>query len=335
LGKDFQSKGTKTEVLQRGGIKMNHCIEVEEINKRYPNGYMALNGISFKIKERDVVGYLGSNGAGKTTTIKILTDLIKPTTGHAYVKGINVNRNPKEALRHIGALIEVPGTYNYLTPKEMLSYFGKVYGMKRERINSRIKDILKLVNLGDWENKKIGAFSTGMQRRLSIAKAILHEPEIVILDEPVLGLDPKGIKDVRELIKWFHSEGMTVLLSSHLLHEVSETCNNVIFLEKGKIIRYDSVENISSIMKNKTIDVKFLAPLTDKRIKIIGSVEGVDCIEMINGYIRLHFDGKPKTSAKILMNLINSGLEVVSYIPRSMGLEDYYVSIINDEKEAC
>jgi ABC-2 type transport system ATP-binding protein len=311
---------------------VNFCIETEDLEKQYPNGFKALDNISFKIKKGDIVGYLGPNGAGKTTTIKILTNLIKPTSGHAYVNGIDVNQTPKQALKHIGALIEVPGVYDYFTPHDLLTYFGKIHGMKRDKIDKQIKEILKRLKLQKWENKKIGGFSTGMQRRLAIAKAIFHEPEIVILDEPVLGLDPKGIKDIRELIKQFQNDGMTIFLSSHLLQEVSETCNNVIFLDKGKIITYDSVENIKRKTDLKTIDVQFLSEISKEEIKKIKGIEDVDNIERVNEHIRLHFNGKPDISYKILSELFISGFKIISYSLQSKGLEDFYVSIIGDER---
>ena len=145
---------------------MGYAIETENLTKTYGKTFKALDGVSLQIKRGEVVGYVGPNGAGKTTTIKILTGLIRPTSGHAYVNGIDVAAKPKDALRSIGALIEVPGVYDYLTPHEMLTYFGRVYGMRRDIIDRRIKETLELVRLPDWEHKKTGSFSTGMLRRL-------------------------------------------------------------------------------------------------------------------------------------------------------------------------
>ena len=235
-----------------------YVIQIEGLTKKFGQDIVAVNDVSIKIKKGEVVGYVGPNGSGKTTTIKILTNLIKTTSGHAYINGIDVNKRPKEALKTVGALIEVPGVYDYLTPHEMLTYFGKVYKMNKKEIDPRIKEILKMVKLSDWEHRKIGSFSTGMQRRLAIAKAIFHKPEILILDEPVIGLDPKGIKEVRELIKQFQKQGITVFLSSHQLQEVAETCDSVVFLDKGQVVAFDSVKNITNTVEVKKIDVRFL-----------------------------------------------------------------------------
>ena len=202
--------------------------------------------------------------------------------------------------------------------------------MNDKEIEQRIKEVLELVRLTDWEHKKIGSFSTGEQRRFQIAKAILHNPEILILDEPVLGLDPKGMKDIRELIKQFQSEDMTVFLSSHLLHEVTETCNRVIFLDKGKVIASDSIENIKNKTEQKIINVKLLNPPSREETDEIESIELIDSIEITDGIVRIHFDGKSSTSSQILSKLVSYGFEIVSYSPESASLEDFYVSIMSD-----
>lgn len=309
-----------------------YALEIEGLTKTFDQDIKALDDVSFKIKKGEIVGYVGPNGSGKTTTIKILTNLIKPSSGHAYINGIDANKNPKEALRTVGALIEVPGIYDYLTPHEMLTYFGKIYNMSKKDIDNKIKDVLSLVKLSDWEHRKIGSFSTGMQRRLVIAKAILHDPEILIMDEPVIGLDPKGIKEVRELIKMYQSKDVTVFLSSHLLKEVSDTCDSVVFLDKGKVVAYDTVDNIRDKVKVKHIDVKLLSPASEEGIE---KLKGIDLIENViikNGTIRLDFDGSPKSSYDILSQLISLGFEIVSYSNVNGSLEDFYLSTIGDER---
>src|SRR4030042_1098900 len=283
---------------------MEYAIQTENSAKTYGKAFKALDGISLQIKKGEVVGYVGPNGAGKTTTIKILTGLIKPSSGHAYVNGIDVAARPREALRTIGALIEVPGVYDYLTPHEMLAYFGRVYRMSRDEIDRRIKETLGLVTLSDWEHKKIGPFSTGMLRRLTIAKAILHKPDILILDEPVLGLDPGGIREIRELIRQFRSQGMTVLLTSHLLSEVAEVCNTVIFLDKGRVIASDSIEKIGSAMAT-VMDVKFLRPLSPEETEKLRTIELIRSVEVKDNTAQLKYDGKAESSAQILKRLMS------------------------------
>jgi len=313
---------------------VEYAIRTESLVKRYGKGFTALDGVSLLIKKGEVVGYVGPNGAGKTTTIKILTGLLKPSSGHAYVNGIDVTANPRKALQTMGALIEVPGMYDYLTPHEMLTYFGKVYRMGSNEIDRRIKETLQLVRLSEWEHKKIGTFSTGMQRRLTIAKAILHEPDNLVLDEPVLGLDPEGIRDVRGLIRQFRNEGMTVFLSSHLLGEVAEVCNTVVFLNKGKVVSSDSIESISSSLEHGVVDVKFLRPLSGEEIEELRAIELIRSVDVKDNTAQLGYDGKPESSVQILRRLVSSNLDVVSYHVEGSGLEDYYISVMSDEKGA-
>ena len=313
---------------------MEYAIRTQDLVKKYSNGFTALDGVSLQIKKGEVVGYVGPNGAGKTTTIKILTGLLKPSSGRAYVNNIDVTARSREALRTIGALIEVPGMYDYLTPHEMLTYFGMVYRMSRHEIDHRIKETLEMVRLSDWEHKKIGTFSTGMQRRLTIAKAILHKPDNLILDEPVLGLDPKGIREVRELIRRFRSEGMTVFLSSHLLGEVAEVCDTVVFLNKGKIVSADSIESIGRGMQHGVVDVKFLRPLSQEETEKLRAIELIRSVDVKDNTAQLGYDGKPESSVQILRRLVSSDLDVVSYHVEGSGLEDYYVSVMSEEKGA-
>lgn len=314
-------------------VEKKSVIQISDLVKDY-NGFRALKNISFTVEKGDVMGYLGPNGAGKTTTIKILTNLLNPTQGHAYIDGIDVNRYPKLALQKAGSLIEVPGIYEYLTPHDLLSYFGKVYQMDSKLINTRIEEVLDYLKIGDWEYKRLGSFSTGMQRRFGIAKALLHNPEILILDEPVLGLDPKGIKDIRDLIKGFQKEGMTILLSSHLLGEVSETCDKVIFLDNGKIIEQDTIDNIVKKAESRVITAKFLKPLSKEKAK---KLEAISLIESLNstsdGFV-IFYDGTPETSAKILKEIVSLGLNLTSYSPETVSLEDFYLSTIGAEKGA-
>jgi len=318
---------------QQDGV-MEYAIQTENLVKKYGSSFTALDKVSLEVRKGDVVGYVGPNGAGKTTTIKILSNLIRPTSGHAYIAGIDVNKAPKEAFHKVGALIEVPGIYDYLTPREMLTYFGKVYRMDKDRIDRRIKETLELVELSAWEHKKIGSFSTGMQRRLVFIKAIFHEPEIVLLDEPVLGLDPEGIMEIRRLIKRFQNGGMTVFLSSHLLGEVAEICDSVIFLNKGRVVASDSMENIANRVEYRLIDVKFLEPLSPGEIDIIRALPPVNNVELEDDTVRIRFDGNPETSHQILRELISLDFKIVSYNPESMDLEDYYISIMNENEGA-
>lgn len=308
------------------------AIQIVNMKKKYNNGYTALNDVSFSVERGDIVGYLGPNGAGKTTTIKTLANLLQPTDGQALINGINVNRNPKAALDSVGFLIEVPGIYEYLTPHEVMTYFGRVHGMKKSEIAPRIKEVLELVQIEDWEHKALGSFSTGMQRRFGIANAILHTPDILILDEPVIGLDPKGIKHVRDMLKQFQKEGITIFLSSHLLSEVAETCDKVIFLDKGVVVEQGTVSDIVNKTKSNSIDLQLLEMPTDAIISRIGALSQVDGVSRSSEGLKVAFDGTPESASSILADIISTGTKVVSFSPVSASLEEFYISIMGDEK---
>lgn len=312
-------------------------IETNNLVKKFGDGITAVDGVSFGIRRGEVVGYLGPNGAGKTTTIKIITNLIKPTAGSAYINGINVNSNPKEALKNVGSLIGVPGVYSYLTPAEVLRYFGKLYRMSKQGIEERIEEVLDMVNLSDWKDSKIGTFSTGMERRLAIAKSILHKPSILILDEPVLGLDPEGIKEIRELIKSFQKKDVTVFLSSHLLDEVSRVCDSVIFLYDGQVVEKNSVKKIDEIMKQyRLINIELLNPISKSGLKDLRDIEVIDEVEKRDeNEIRvMKKDGDPVSTADILKKFVEHDFDIVSYSPEKSNLEDFYVSLMDEEEGA-
>ncbi len=313
---------------------MEDCvIRTENLVKKFGNNITAVDDVSFEIERGEVVGYLGPNGAGKTTTIKILTNLIEPTSGRACINGIDVNRYPKEALKDVGSLIGVPGVYGYLTPNEVLTYFGKVYRMSKEKIDQRIEEVLEMVNLSGWRHSKIESFSTGMERRLAIGKSIFHEPSILILDEPVLGLDPEGIREMRELIKGFQEKDVTVFLSSHLLDEVSKVCDSVIFLYDGKMIERDSVERIDQVMKQyRLIEVEFLEKLSESDLDELKKIPVIDKVEKINQtkFRIMKKEGDPASTADILRRTIEEGYDIISYSPKKADLEDFYVSLVGE-----
>lgn len=312
---------------------MDYAIELENVSKRFGRDYTALDDVSVKIRKGDIVGYVGPNGAGKTTTIKILTNLISPSEGSAFINGEDVNKEPTRALASVGALIEVPGLYDYLTPREMFSYFGKVYGMDKGEVCDRTTEVMEMVKLSGWEDSKMGSFSTGMQRRTALAKAIFHNPEVLILDEPVIGLDPAGIRDVRELIKAYQKEGNTIFLSSHLLQEVSETCDSAVFIENGSVISHDSIANILHGARSMSIDMTLLEHPTESELEIITANEHVKDVCLEKDRILITYDGRRESGSSILEDAVRSGLKVFSYSPQTFSLEDYYLATIRDTGE--
>jgi ABC-2 type transport system ATP-binding protein len=221
---------------------MSDSIVIENLTKYYGK-FLALDNLSLKVPEKENIGLLGPNGAGKSTTLKILCGLIRPTSGKAFIQGIDVVAQPEKALYNIGAIIETPEFYSYLTPEDTLSYFGKLRGMSGEKLKKRIKEVIEMVRLEKWGNQKIGKFSRGMKQRLGLAQALLHDPPVLILDEPSLGLDPRGVVEFREIIKGA-GEQKTVFFASHQLVEVTQICNKVAIINNGKLLVYDEITEL-------------------------------------------------------------------------------------------
>ncbi len=217
-------------------------IIIENLTKYY-NKFLALDNLCLKVAKNDNVGLLGPNGAGKSTTLKILCGLIRSSSGAAYIDGINIAQKPEQALLRIGAIIETPEFYPFFTPKETLSYLGRLRGMNRDRLKQGIKEVIHLVRLDDWLTVKIEKFSRGMKQRLALAQALLHDPPVLILDEPALGLDPRGVVEFREIIEGVGKD-KTVFFASHQLTEVAQICNQVAIIDHGHLLVYDSIAEL-------------------------------------------------------------------------------------------
>jgi len=221
---------------------MREAIVIENLTKNY-GGFLALDNLSLKIKDNENIALLGPNGAGKTTAIKILCGLLRPSSGTAYIEGINVVEKRELVLSKVGAIVETPEFYPYLTPEETLSYLGRLRGICGRGLESRIKEVIKLVRLDGWAKVKIEKFSRGMKQRLAVAQALLHDPPILILDEPALGLDPRGMMEVRKIFKEARKE-KTIFYASHLLTEVEQVCDKVAIIDHGRLRVYDSVASL-------------------------------------------------------------------------------------------
>jgi len=210
---------------------------------RYYNGFLALDNLSLRVKWNEDVALLGPNGAGKTTTLKILCGLMRPSKGAAYLAGINVMEERERAISQVGAILETPEFYPFLTPNETLRYLGRLRGMSGRELDNRIGEVLKLVRLGEWAKIKIEKFSRGMKQRLALAQAMLHDPPILILDEPSLGLDPRGMMEMREILIEARKK-KTVFFASHLLTEVEQICKKVAIIDRGKLRAYDDIARL-------------------------------------------------------------------------------------------
>jgi ABC-2 type transport system ATP-binding protein len=225
-------------------------ITVEELTKRYARN-TAVDHISFEIQKGQIVGFLGPNGAGKTTTMRMLTCFLSPTSGAATVAGFDVLEKPLEVKRCIGYLPEVPPLYPEMRTVEYLAFVGKIKGLRGPELARRINYVLDRCAIADVKDKVLGNLSKGYRQRVGLAQAIIHNPNVLILDEPTAGLDPKQINETRDLIKSLAGDH-TIILSTHILPEVEQTCQQVIIINKGKLVATDSVSNLQSRARGAT-----------------------------------------------------------------------------------
>jgi len=286
----------------------------EDLTKKF-GSTLALDGVGFKIDRVGCYGYLGPNGAGKTTTMKIFTNLLRPTRGHAYVNGVDVQREPVRALRSVGSLVEDPEPYGYLSVREFIEYASKIRGAPRPDIEY-LKEKLDLPDLG----KKCSNLSKGQRRRVFLAALVAQNPEILILDEPSSGLDPKEAQILRDLIKDLKRERV-VLLSSHLLYEVSIVCDYLYFIYKGRIVEQGSVEEVSKKFTSKALRVEFYSKpeRIDGVLNLGFEFEGERTIVV-------YYDGSDEQRRKILDSLYPLGLR--SFSDAELGLEEAYRKVI-------
>ena len=224
-------------------------IEVKNITKKYGN-FFAVNDISFEVKDNEIVGFLGPNGAGKSTTMNMITGYIEPTEGKIFVNGKEISKEPNKVKRQIGYMPENTPLYQELTVREFVNYMADLKRVKRKEKKEKVDKVLEQTGLKEVEKKQIRKLSRGYKQRVSLAGALIGNPEVLILDEPTVGLDPKQITEIRELIKKLGKKH-TVILSSHILSEVSQICEKVIIINKGKILAVDTPENLEEQFKEE------------------------------------------------------------------------------------
>lgn len=253
-------------------------IEVKNLTKRYGNN-LALDNVSFKIEEGTIVGFLGPNGAGKSTTMNIITGCLAPTSGEVYIDGHSIMDEPVEAKSHIGYLPELPPLYTDMTPSEYLSFVAEAKGVRRDKIAGAVEDVMAKTDIKHVENRLIRNLSKGYRQRVGIAMAMLGEPDVIVLDEPTVGLDPQQIIEIRDLIRSL-GEYHTVILSSHILTEVASVCERIIVISGGKLVANDTMENISKSLRTEiTMDISVKA--TEDEVKsVLSAIEGISSYEI-------------------------------------------------------
>lgn len=324
-------------------------IQFKNLTKKFGDFY-AVKDVNLEIREGEIVGFLGPNGAGKTTTMKMMAYLLKPNEGEVWIRANGelqkLTRSNKDyLLDNIGFLIEIPAFYGKVTPQEILKYFAKLKGYPRNKLDNRIDTVLDMLGMLEWKDKKIGTFSKGMRQKIGIISAIIHDPDIIVLDEPQTGLDPKARKEVREFILELKQTGKTFFLSSHLLYEISEVADKIAIIDHGELIAFDTLDNLEATTKKSIINFE-LINTEDKsqkefleRIKnIVQPLTGIEKdlswvkYNEDTGVFQVFFDGDPLKQLKILKALIDGGFRIIEFsVPKAGLLEDLFIELTTPE----
>lgn len=299
-------------------------LKLSKLSKQYHDQW-AVKDLTLTVHRGEIYGFLGRNGAGKTTTIRMIVDLIKPTQGDIQLFGLPKAKFGKDLFRRIGATIEYPGFYPNLTAKENLYYNAKMFGIKETRIN----EVLNFMGLREAANRVVKGFSLGMKQRLGLARALLHNPDFIILDEPTNGLDPAGIKEIRETIKRLNQEqNKTILISSHILPEVEQMATRVGIIHKGTLADEISLEEIHTKGK-RYLELKVNDPQT--AIQLLKNRLEMQKVDLLNnGFIQA--SGQLNRPERVNRVLIESGIEVSHITLHQETLEDRFMRITGGEK---
>ena len=311
---------------------MSDPIEIVGLKKQFKD-FVAVNDLTFKVRKNSFTGFLGPNGAGKSTTLKILTNLIKATSGNAYLNGIDVTVDAKNALKGVGTVVETPEFYPYLTPIQTFQYMGGLFGMTRESIADQTAGILEEMKMSEWADKKIGTFSKGMKQRISIGLSMLNDPSIIILDEPTSGLDPRGMAETREILKNLRKKhnDLTILMSSHMLHEVSDMCDRIAMINHGTMLLEGNIEDVLGANSVRNISVKVVGGATKADADIISGMNNVTDVNFGGNTVKFTFKGGDEQQMQLLRDITTAGVKVYS-INEDEALESIYLNMIKESR---
>jgi ABC-2 type transport system ATP-binding protein len=307
-------------------------LEAVNLTKTY-GAFTALSDLNLKIDGAKCIGFLGPNGSGKTTTLKMFTDLIRPSKGEALINGVNVHTEKKKALASVSTLIETPEIYSSLTPREALTMIAEIRGVPAGERAKHVERVVAEVRMEEWIDKRIGKFSKGMKQRICIASTLLNDPSIILLDEPTTGLDPRGMSEVRDIIKSLKGKNRLIFMSSHILSEVSDVCDEVAMINHGKLIVYDKVSNVTAKFSggNSVVEVGLQRPIDGKILtSSISTLSGVISAEKVDDRnLKISFKGGLNVQERLLSDMVRLNIGLVSYKAAASELEEVYLKLIS------
>jgi len=313
--------------------KHNKIIEVEGLAKSFAET-KAVNDISFSVESGELFGFLGPNGAGKTTTINMLTGLARADSGFMRIAGVDCTANPKAAQHLIGVVPDESNLYPELTGFQNLCFCAALYGMRKAERKARARELLDTFALADAANRKFAGYSRGMKRKLTIAAAIIHKPQILFLDEPTTGIDVTGARQIRQMIADLHQAGTTVFLTTHYIEEAERLCGRVAFIVAGRIIRIDTVANLIQPVKERHVMLLSVSNLTaDIKDKLASAFPRADFSPIPGGQVRIE-SAEPVRVGPLVRFLEDNGVDVAEARKVRPSLEEVFVQITGIEAAA-
>ena len=301
-------------------------IDIRNVTVRYGT-LNALHDMTLNIRAGEIFGYIGPTGAGKSTTMKVLACLLTATTGDAFVDGLNVREQPDKIRRRVGYMPDFLGVYPDLTVYEYLQFFAAAYRVKRSERHSIIDGVLELTDLTGKRNALVDSLSRGMQQRLGVARVLVHDPKVLLLDEPASGLDPRARIELRSLLGELRSMGKTVIISSHILSELHEICSSIGIIERGKLLYHGSIEDaFQRAHTARVIDIT-VADGADRAEAALLKVDGIDSVHRNGGTLTVHLGADVPADQPVIEALASSGATVKRFAPREAKLEDVFLRL--------
>ena len=299
---------------------------INNISKKYGN-YLAVDNLSLHIPKGELFGFVGPNGAGKTTTIRIVCGLLKATNGTISIGDASSNLNPTEMKRLIGYVPDFFGVYDNLKVTEYMDFYGSLYSMNHNDIVHLTNDLLDLVNLSDKKDFYVDSLSRGMKQRLCVARALLHNPSLLILDEPSSGLDPRARIEMIELLKNLHSMGKTIIISSHILSELSEMCTSIGIMNRGRLVAADRIDNImNQINGGNKLEINIYEDL-EQTVTLLKEIPTLQIESIRENTIIINFNGNDSEQGALLYNLMQNGAKISGFTKQKGNLEDLFMKI--------
>jgi ABC-2 type transport system ATP-binding protein len=315
---------------------VSEIVRTEGLVKRYDNT-LAVAGIDLSVEQGEIFGLVGPNGAGKTTTLRILATLLMPSAGTAEIAGLSVTRNPDQVRRVLGFMPDSFGVYDDMKVWEYLDFFARCYGIGPADRRRMISDLLELVDLGSKRDNYVQTLSRGMQQRLCLAHALVHDPQVLLLDEPASGLDPRARVELRELLRELRSLGKTILISSHILPELEELCTSVAIVDRGQVLAQGRVSDIERRLRfGAVLRVRLLLEGEDleaARARFTEDVDVATAVLLDDGTIELGFRGDDAATARLLAQSVAAGLPIVSFARAASDLEELFLQVTNPDRE--